>query len=57
MKFNDQVFKKVDINKVNLDTIKPWIASKLHEMLGIDDDVLVEFVFNQLEADKVKNVL
>jgi len=42
------------MNKVKLDTIKPWIASKITELLGgMEDDVVVEYVFNQLEAEKV----
>ncbi len=38
--------------KVNLDVIKPWITKRLEELLGLEDDVVIEFVFNQLE-DKV----
>ena len=38
--------------KVNLDVIKPWITNRLEELLGLEDDVVIEFVFNQLE-DKV----
>ena len=42
------------MTKVKLDTIKPWITSKITELLGgMEDDVVVEYVFNQLEADKV----
>jgi hypothetical protein len=41
------------MSKVKLDVIKPWIAQKITEILGIEDDVVVEFVFNQLEAEKV----
>lgn len=37
------------MSKVNVDTIKPWIAQRITELLGIEDDVLVEFVYNQLE--------
>lgn len=43
------------MSKVKLETIKPWITTKITELMGgIEDDVLVEYVFNQLEADKVK---
>lgn len=41
------------MSKVKLDVIKPWIAQKITEILGMEDDVVVEFVFNQLEAEKV----
>ena len=42
-------YVQVDMSKVNLDTIKPWITTRVNQLLGIDDDVVVEFVFNLLE--------
>ena len=45
---------QVDMTKVKLDTIKPWITNRITELLGgLEDDVVVEYVFNQLDADKV----
>ena len=41
------------MSKVNVDTMKPWIANRITELLGVEDDVVVEFVYNQLE-DRVK---
>ena len=42
------------MTKVKLDTIKPWITNRITELLnGMEDDVVVDYVFNQLEADKV----
>ena len=35
--------------KVKLDVMKPWITKRLGELLDIEDDVVIEFVFNQLE--------
>lgn len=35
--------------KVKLDILKPWITRRLGELLDIEDDVVIEFVFNQLE--------
>ena len=40
------------MSKVNLDTIKPWITTRVNQLLGIDDDVVVEFVFNLLENNQ-----
>ena len=37
------------MSKENLDTIKPWITTRVNQLLGIDDDVVVDFVFNLLE--------
>lgn len=41
---------QVDMTKVKLDVIKPWISQKITDVLGIEDDVIVNFVFNQLET-------
>ncbi len=41
---------QVDIRKVKLDVLKPWITQRVAELLGMEDDVVVEFIFNQLEA-------
>ena len=49
MKFEDVLAKKIDMNKVKVDVLKPWITKRTTEMLKIEDDVVVEFIFNQLE--------
>lgn len=41
------------MEKVNVDVIKPWVTKRITEMLGFDDDVILEFVVNMLETDKV----
>ena len=38
---------------MKLDVLKPWIGKRVAEFIGMEDDVVVEFIFNQLEA-KVK---
>lgn len=43
------------MEKVNLDTIKPWITKRVTELLGAEDDVLFEFIVNMLEKGKVNN--
>ena len=43
------------MSKVKLDVIKPWIAKRIIELLGIEDDIVIEFVFSQLE-EKVDSV-
>lgn len=37
------------MTKVNLEVVKPWITQRVTEILGFEDDVVIEFVFNQLE--------
>lgn len=41
------------MSKVKLDTIKPWIGEKLTEVLKMEDEVVVDFVNNQLEQERV----
>ena len=56
MKFEDNLGVKVDMSKVKVDVLKPWITKRVYEMLKMEDDVVVEFIFNQLEDEKVSNV-
>merc|ERR1712083_1020672 len=49
MKFEEVLGKKVDMSKIKLDVLKPWITKRISEMLKMEDDVVVEFIFNQLE--------
>ena len=44
---------KVDTHKVNMDVIKPWITRRITELLGMEDDVVIEFCFNLLEKNQV----
>ncbi|KAI8925907.1 PWI domain-containing protein [Entophlyctis helioformis] len=43
--------QKVDMKKVKLGVIRSWIASKVVEILGIEDDVVIEYVFTLLEEE------
>uniref|UniRef100_A0A674ER80 Serine/arginine repetitive matrix 1 n=3 Tax=Salmoninae TaxID=504568 RepID=A0A674ER80_SALTR len=49
LKFAECLEKKVDMTKVNLEVVKPWITQRVTEILGFEDDVVIEFIFNQLE--------
>lgn len=43
------------MEKVNLDVIKPWIQKRITELLGgIEDEVLIAYVFELLESSRVK---
>lgn len=42
------------MKKINLDTLKPWITSRITELLGgYEDDVVIEYAFNQLQETRV----
>jgi hypothetical protein len=50
MKFPKELDVAVDLKKVNMDVIKPWIAKRVTELLdGLEDEVLIGLVYNQLE--------
>lgn len=43
---------KVDMSKVNMQVMRPWIAERVEQLLGFEDDVLVEFVSDHLENER-----
>ncbi|KAI5815438.1 PWI domain-containing protein [Pyronema omphalodes] len=51
-KFPPEYSKKVDMQKVNLEVMKQWIAQKVVEILATEDDVVIDFIFGMLEDDR-----
>lgn len=51
-KFPPEFDKRVDIKRVNIDIIKKWVAGKITTILGDEDDVIVETIYNLLEQDQ-----
>ncbi|KAI0718747.1 hypothetical protein C8T65DRAFT_761911 [Cerioporus squamosus] len=51
MKFPPEFDKKVDMRKVNLSVIRPWIVKKVVELVGFEDEVVVEYAMGLLEDD------
>ena len=41
---------QVDTTKIKMDVMKPWIAKRVTELLGFEDEVLINFVYGLLEA-------
>lgn len=37
------------MKKVNLNVIRPWIAKKIVELVGFEDEVVVEYAMGLLE--------
>jgi len=42
---------QVDMRKVNLTVIRPWIAKKVLELVGFEDDLVVEYAVGLLEDE------
>ncbi|KAK7951944.1 uncharacterized protein PG986_007672 [Apiospora aurea] len=55
-KFPPEFNQKVDMQKVNLQVMKKWIASKISEILGSEDDVVTELCFNLVEGSRYPDI-
>ncbi|KAI0002131.1 hypothetical protein BJV74DRAFT_876601 [Russula compacta] len=51
LKFPPQFDTKVDVRKVNLQVIRPWVAKKVVELVGFEDEVLIEYAMGLLEDE------
>lgn len=47
------IYLKVNFNNVNLTVIKPWIAKRITELMGVEDEVMIEYAFGLLETDVI----
>ena len=45
------MFIQVEIKKVNLEVMRTWVADKVVQLLGFDDEVVIEFVMSLLESE------
>ncbi|ORZ27153.1 PWI domain-containing protein [Lobosporangium transversale] len=51
MHFPPEFNQKIDMKKVNLKVIKGWMAQRINQLLGIEDEVVIEYAFGMLEED------
>ncbi|KAF8515520.1 PWI domain-containing protein [Hysterangium stoloniferum] len=51
MKFPPSFEKKVDMRKVNLQVLRPWITQKVTELVGLEDELVVEYAMGLLEDE------
>jgi hypothetical protein len=43
------------MKKVNLDVIKPWISNRITELLGIEDELVIDYAGSLLEEEVIHN--
>lgn len=48
-KFPEEFELEVDLHKVDLQAIRPWAAEKIEKILGFEDEIVENMVFNMLE--------
>lgn len=42
MKFPEELSTKIDVRRVNMKVIKSWAEQRVNELLGMEDEVVVE---------------
>ena len=42
------------MEKVNLDTIRPWITKRITELLGMEDEIVNGLIFELLNNERVR---
>ncbi|KAK1299475.1 hypothetical protein QJS10_CPB14g00669 [Acorus calamus] len=52
-KFAPELDHLIDTTKVKMDVIRPWIATRATELLGFEDEVLINFVYGLLDGKEV----
>uniref|UniRef100_A0A6N2L2D8 PWI domain-containing protein n=1 Tax=Salix viminalis TaxID=40686 RepID=A0A6N2L2D8_SALVM len=52
-KFAPELDHLVDTRKMKMDVIKPWIATRVTELLGFEDEVLINFIYGLLDGNEV----
>ena len=45
---------RVNMRKVNLPVLRPWITDKVTKLLGFEDDVVIEYAVGLLEDPNVE---
>ena len=48
--FSPEFSEKVDMAKVSLDALRPWVERKITTILGNEDEIVYEYCIAQLEA-------
>ena len=43
---------QVDMRKVNLNVIRPWIVKKITELVGFEDEIVIEYAMGLLEDEQ-----
>ncbi|RMZ81495.1 hypothetical protein DV738_g2189, partial [Chaetothyriales sp. CBS 135597] len=55
-KFPPEFNQKVDIQKINVEVMKKWIAGKITEILKSEDDIVIELCFGLLERSRFPDI-
>ena len=54
LKFPKEYDLKVTLKAVNWEVMKSWIAKRVTELLGLEDEVVIGYIYEQLEGKDVR---
>ena len=52
-KFAPILETKIDLKKINLDIISKWVQAKITEILGFEDEIIINLVINMLTGEVI----
>ncbi|CAD7961178.1 unnamed protein product [Amoebophrya sp. A25] len=52
--FSDRYKQDIDMRKIKFEVLRPWINKKVIEIMGFEDDIVIEYVSSQLTFEKVE---
>merc|ERR1712093_81470 len=55
-RFPEHYNTKVDMSKVSMDVLKPWITRRITELLGFEDDIVIDYCISQLTEPSEKGL-
>jgi hypothetical protein len=45
------------MKKVNLDVIRPWISNRITELIGLEDEVVIDYTCSLLEEKVISSAI
>ncbi len=56
LKFPKEFELKVEFKKINWEVMKAWIAKRVTELLGLEDEVVIGYIYEQFESGEVRDL-
>ncbi|EER09223.1 serine/arginine regulated nuclear matrix protein, putative [Perkinsus marinus ATCC 50983] len=48
MKFPKSFDKRVDLNRINVDVLRPWITDRITDIIGMEDEIVIDYALEQI---------
>ncbi|EER06207.1 serine/arginine regulated nuclear matrix protein, putative [Perkinsus marinus ATCC 50983] len=48
MKFPKSFEKSVDLNRINVDVLRPWITDRITDIIGTEDEIVIDYAIEQI---------